>query len=128
MERSNFTDALKAQGLLTAPGFDKLLDESAGFGGPIKRDRVWFYYGQRYRSNDIAGVNTFYSIDPLATTFNPDLTRPVHCGGFDGDNQLRVTTQLTPRNKVSFFFDKVNKCNCPTIVDFGFLPPSQRAG
>ena len=30
---------------------------------------------------------------------------------------MRVTTQLTPRNKVSFFFDKVNKCNCPTIVD-----------
>ena len=32
-----------------------------------------------------------------------------------------MTTQLTPRNKVSFFFDKVNKCNCPIIVDTAAL-------
>jgi hypothetical protein len=117
MERSNLTATEISQGLKVVPGFNKLYDESAGFGGPIKRDRVWFYYGQRYRSNDIIGINTAYSIDPLATKFNPDLTRATHSGGFDGDNQLRVTTQLTPRNKTSFFFDKVNKCNCPIIVD-----------
>src|SRR4029077_4537401 len=28
----------------------------------------------------------------------------------------RVTTQLTQRNKMSFFFDKANKCNCPTVA------------
>ena len=27
-----------------------------------------------------------------------------------------MTAQLTPRNKVSGFFDKVNKCNCPTVL------------
>ena len=32
------------------------------------------------------------------------------------DNQVRVTAQVTPRNKVSGFFDKVNKCNCPTVL------------
>jgi Carboxypeptidase regulatory-like domain len=117
MSRSNLTDTERAQGLTVVPGFSKLYDESAGVGGPIKRDRVWFYYAQRYRSNDVAGVNTFFSFSPLSVNYNPDLTRPVHSGGFDGDNQLRLTTQLTPRNKMSFFFDKVNKCNCPTIVD-----------
>jgi hypothetical protein len=117
MERSNLTATEKSQGLLIVPGFNKLYDISGGIGGPIKRDRVWFYYAQRYRDNDIIGINTAYSIDPLSTKFNPDLTRATHSGGFDGDNQLRVTTQMTPRNKVSFFFDKVNKCNCPIIVD-----------
>jgi len=85
-------------------------------GGPIVKDRVWFFYAQRYRSNDITDVNVHYAIDPLATTYNPS-TQRAHSGGFDGDNQMRITTQLTPRNKMSFFFDKVNKCNCPTIVD-----------
>ena len=116
LEMSNLTSKEKAQGLLTVPYFDSLHDESIGFGGPIKRDRLWFYYAQRYRENDLADVDSFYSINPLATTYNPSTT-PVHYGGFDGDNQLRLTTQLTPRNKVSFWFDRINKCNCPTIVD-----------
>ena len=115
MERTNLTDSLKAQGLATPPGFDKLLDESAGFGGPIKKDRIWFYYAHRYRSNDVIGAGAYFSLDPLAITYNPDLNRPVHTGGWDMDNQLRVTTQVTPRNKVSFFFDKANKCNCPSV-------------
>ena len=121
MSRSNLTSTEQSQGLKTVPGFSQLHDESVGLGGPIKRDRVWFYYAQRYRMNDVVGINTFYSINPLATTFNPDLTRPVHYGGFDGDNQLRITTQLTPRSKVGFFFDKVNKCNCDIIVDTAAL-------
>ena len=121
MSRSNLTSTEQAQGLHTVPGFNLLHDESAGIGGPIKKDRVWFYYAQRYRMNDVVGINTFYSINPLATTFNPDLTRPVHYGGFDGDNQIRITTQLTPRNKVGFFFDKVNKCNCDIVIDSAAL-------
>ena len=33
------------------------------------------------------------------------------------DNQFRVTGQVSPRNKLSGFYDRVNKCNCPTIAD-----------
>lgn len=117
MEASNFTSSLKAQGLASVPRYNLLYDESVGFGGPIKKDRVWFWYAQRYRSNDTIDVQTFYSIDPLKPLFNPDLTKPGHSGGHDGDNQLRVTAQPTARNKLSFFFDKANKCNCPTILD-----------
>jgi hypothetical protein len=116
MSMDNLTSTEKAQGLTVVPGFNLLYDESVGIGGPIIKDRVWFYYAQRYRSNDIADINVYYSINPLLPTYNPSKV-PAHSGGFDGDNQMRVTTQLTPRNKMSFFFDKVNKCNCPTIVD-----------
>jgi hypothetical protein len=117
MEASNFTSSLKAQGLFGVPRYNLLHDESVGFGGPIKKDRIWFYYAQRYRVNDTIDVQSFYSIDPLSPLFNPNHAKPGHSGGFDGDNQLRVTAQATPRNKLSFFFDKANKCNCPTILD-----------
>ena len=116
MAMNNLTSTERAQGLTVVPGFNLLYDEDLGIGGPIVKDRVWFFYAQRYRSNDIADVNVYYSINPLATTYNPS-TVAAHSGGFDGDNQMHVTAQLTPRNKMSFFFDKVNKCNCPTIVD-----------
>jgi Carboxypeptidase regulatory-like domain len=120
MERSNYTSGLAAQGLPSPAGFDRLLDESAGIGGPIVKDRLWFYYAERYRDNDsITGVD-FYSINPLLPTYNPNLSKPLHQGGFDHDEQIRLTSQLTPRNKVSIFYDHVNKCNCPTIAAVPF--------
>ena len=65
MSMSNFTDDLKARGAQAPAGFDKLWDESAAFGGPIRRDRVWFFVAHRYRGNDIVGT-AYYSKDPLA--------------------------------------------------------------
>ena len=115
MSASNFTDDLKARGAPAPAGFDKLWDESATFGGPIRRDRVWFFVAHRYRGNDIVGTS-YYAQDPLSVKYTPDLSRPLHSGGWDLDNQIRVTAQVTPRNKVSGFYDKVNKCNCPTVL------------
>ena len=115
MSASNFTDDLKARGAPAPAGFDKLWDESATFGGPIRADRMWFFFAHRYRGNDIVGTS-YFAKDPLSVTYTPDLSRPLHSGGWDLDNQIRVTAQVTPRNKVSGFFDKVNKCNCPTVL------------
>ena len=116
MSMSNFTPELQARGLRSPAGFDSLMDESGGFGGPIKRDRMWFFFAHRYRGNDLIGTDSFFSTDPLAIVYTPDLSRPLHSGGWDLDNQLRVTAQVTPRNKVSGFYDRVNKCNCPTVA------------
>jgi Carboxypeptidase regulatory-like domain len=89
MSRSNYTPELQARGLRAPAGFDSLVDESVGIGGPIRRDRLWFFGAHRYRSNVLKGSNQFFSIDPLAYTYNPDLTRPLNAGGFDMDNQVR---------------------------------------
>jgi len=115
MARSNFTDELKARGAQAPSGFTKLWDESVGIGGPIRHDRVWFFFAHRYRGNDLTGT-AYYSKDPLALVLNPDLSRPLHSGGWDLDDQFRVTAQVTPRNKVSGYFDKVSKCNCPSVI------------
>ena len=118
MERDNLTAELKVRNpQLRSPGFDGLVDESAAIGGPIRRDRLWFFVAHRYRSNNLTGSNQFFSINPLAYVYNPDFTRPLNAGGWDMDNQVRVTAQVSARNKVSGFYDKINKCNCPTITD-----------
>ena len=52
MERDNLTPELQVRNpLLRTPGFDSLVDESVGVGGPIRRDRLWFFVAHRYRSN-----------------------------------------------------------------------------
>jgi len=43
MVDSNYTDALKTAGLSTPGQLQKLWDFSLGVGGPILRDRIWFY-------------------------------------------------------------------------------------
>jgi hypothetical protein len=116
MSRSNYTDELKALGLTAPAGYDKLWDESAGFGGPIRRDRLWFFAAHRYRGNDVRGVDAYYEGNPNDFVYDADLSRPVRQGGWDLDNQVRVTAQLSQRNKVSGFFDKISKCNCPTVA------------
>src|SRR5438128_1129602 len=42
-ESNNLDAALRARGLTTANQTLKLFDESASLGGPIKRDRLWFF-------------------------------------------------------------------------------------
>jgi hypothetical protein len=113
MERSNYTADLQARGLPAPAGFNKLWDESAGFGGPIRRDRLWFFLAHRYRGNDLIG-NMFYEQNPNDFVYHPDLSRPLQAGGWDLDDQVRLTAQLTPRNKISGVYDRANKCNCPT--------------
>ena len=46
-QTDNLTDALKARGLKSADGIDKLSNVEASFGGPIKKDRVWFFLSAR---------------------------------------------------------------------------------
>ena len=75
------------------------------------------FVAHRYRSNNLTGSNQFFSIDPLAYVYNPDFNRPLNAGGWDMDNQVRVTAQVSQRNKLSGFYDRINKCNCPTITD-----------
>jgi hypothetical protein len=113
MALNNYTADLQARGLKAPAGFDRIFDENVGVGGPFRRDRVWFFYAQRYNGNDAIGPNSYFSKDPTAFVYTPDLSQPQHYGNWDLDNQLRVTSQLTPRNKVSAFVEKHSKCNCP---------------
>ena len=46
-QSSNYTDALKAAGLLGPNQLQKIWDVNASFGGPIRKDRVWYYVGGR---------------------------------------------------------------------------------
>ena len=40
---SNLTDRYVAQNLKTGNGIDRILDATVAQGGPIKKDRLWFF-------------------------------------------------------------------------------------
>ena len=110
MQASNYTDELKAAGLRTPAKTNYIYDSSYSLGGPIKKDRIWFYFLGYYRGseNNIPGM--FYNKnewDPSKWSYVADDTRPAISGG-RGPLQpaLRLTFQLSQRDKLNVFWDE----------------------
>ncbi len=50
LQGNNFSDELKAAGLATPTKIVSNYDLNEAFGGPIKRDKVWFWFSTRYNT------------------------------------------------------------------------------
>jgi hypothetical protein len=119
MAGNNFTQELKDAGLPAPITVKQLVDVNPSFGGPIKRDRLWFYTAARYnRAFNYAPV--FFNKNagnPNVWTYEPDLAR----GQAATENEIknasaRVTWQATPRNKLAVFYDTSRVCDCPRRI------------
>jgi hypothetical protein len=58
LQSSNFTDDLKRRGLPAGNTVERLWDTSTGIGGPLKKDKLWFFWTGRSNSyrNLVAGM------------------------------------------------------------------------
>jgi hypothetical protein len=116
MQGNNFTPRLQALGLTTPGGIVKNWDVSPGFGGPLAKDRVWFYLSGRSQGADTQVPGQFYNLNannPNLWTYAPDLSKPAVLNRKWSDFQGRVTTQVTPKNKVGVLVDWQDNCFCP---------------
>ena len=104
-QASNLDDALKAQGVAEAAGLIKLWDVSVAIGGPIKRDRLWFFANVRDEGNhtDIPGLfGNKYTGDASHWDYLEDQSVKARLASSKTIGSVRLTSQVTPRNKVSF--------------------------
>jgi hypothetical protein len=95
---SNLTDRLKAQNLKTGTGIDRIIDATVSEGGPIKKDKLWFFASGRYFS-----VNNF-----IADTVTDDGSQGVD-DQFIRSGLLRLTWQITPKWKLGAYQDEIDK-------------------
>ena len=113
MQSSNYTDALKAAGLLGPNQLQRIWDVNASFGGPIRKDRVWYYVGGRTQGNRKLVEGMYYNKnagDPTRWTYERDLSRQATDDGTWKNVSLRLTLQATPRNKINLFWDEQDLC------------------
>ena len=113
MFASNYTDELKARGLTTPGGFTGLYDYNLGIGGPIARDRVWWFAQLRNEGYEQKIPGMFANVnagDPNKWTYVPDTSRPAYGAARFRTAALRLTAQLTPRNKVTVLWDEQTPC------------------
>ena len=104
---------------LSVPGeLLKLWDFSVGVGGPIVKDRLW-YFGVLRNEGIHRSVPGMYANknagDPTKWFYEADLTRQSRVGDRPTTSQnLRLTIQATPRNKIGLFWDEQIPCNGAT--------------
>ena len=111
-QSNNLTDGLKAKGLRAADRIAKIYEFSGGFGGPVKRDKVWFFAAGRFSGVDAPIADTFYV--PTGSTNADCQAGRVACEqGIDDQNinsaTVRLTWQISPRNKVSLYYEEIDK-------------------
>ena len=121
----NFTGTDVQQRGLAVPGTIKGSgDLNPGFGGPIKRDKLWFFLSGRklFADNYVAGmffnanVNRLDRFDYVRSTEQAVLHQE------QSIFQANFTWQATPRNKFAVTIDQENFCACTTGISATVSP------
>jgi hypothetical protein len=124
----NFTPELEAAGLRAPTPLTGLYDFSGSFGGPISRDRLWYFVNARTQGNKRVNANQFYNLnagDATKWLYAPDYDRPGFSDRTFENVAGRLTWQATPRNKISVFWDEQWTCrNCEGTTT-GLASPAQ---
>ena len=105
-QSSNYSDELKAQGLGQPNSLKRLYDFDGSGGGPLVHDKLWFFTGARWQTNENYLAGLYYNLnagDPTKWTYAPDLTRQAYAATTQSAFNLRLTWQATPRNKFSAY-------------------------
>jgi hypothetical protein len=119
---NNVDDALRSIGILEPSALINAFDVNGSLGGPILRDRLWFFGSARTfgQATAVSGAYAnLYAGDPTHWDYARDegvVTR--HASRYDIFS-IRLTNQLTPRNRVSFSQENQYRCQGSTLTDSG---------
>jgi hypothetical protein len=97
-QSSNLTQRHTDMGLRAGNAIDRIVDATFSEGGPIKRDTLWFFVSARYNSVNTKIANTFF--DDGSQGIDDQYIRQA---------LLRLTWQMSPRNKISAYWDEIDK-------------------
>ncbi len=113
MVGDNYTQELKDRGLTTPGKLYKLWDLNVGIGGPIAKDKVWFFGQFRDEGSHRTVPGLFSNLnlgDPTKWLYAVDQSRPAVQAGSWRNASLRLTVQPTARNKFNLFWDQQIPC------------------
>jgi len=128
LESDNLTQALKDQGLAAATPTNKVYDLNGSIGGPIRKDKIWYFANARTQGSTKIIANIFYNNnagDPAKWTYSPDPARPEFTDRTWENGDVRVTWQITPRNKISGFWDEQVVCRACEGTTYGITDPAR---
>ena len=128
LQSDNLTPALRAQGVTAATPLTGVYDVTATLGGPIAKDRLWYFVNAHAGASTRASANVFYNLNAaqsLQWLYAPDLNRPEYSDRTFENASGRVTWQVTPRHKINGFWDAQQLCRACTGATPGLAEPQR---
>jgi hypothetical protein len=117
LETKNVNDELLARGLNPARvgSLKKFRDSGAAIGGPIKRDRLWFFTAVREGVAQQYADGVFWNKlqQPQSLLYEPDTARgPANTNDYSKDLSVRFTWQAAAKHKIVAASSFQDNCNC----------------
>ena len=119
LQNSNLNDDIRARGVSTVPQNKKIWDYGVGVGGPIVRDKVWFYTAHRWWGTQNFVTNSFQNLTPHTPFYTPDLGNPTNTDFYNQDNGIRFTVQASERHKLTLSQNFQTNCACHFYSQYG---------
>jgi hypothetical protein len=113
---NNITDELRAAGLQDPNNVKELWTVNPTLGGPVQKDRLWFFASYTRAITDNYVGATYYNLTPGTPYYTPDPTRQAFDDFWATDAAVRLTWQVSPRNKVTAYYDYNLNCHCHFLV------------
>lgn len=103
LQTSNITPALQARGVASLQSTDRVGEFNPVVSGPLLRQRLWFVASYKWNEVRANIPGAYFSKDPSSPVFSRDLTRPVTTSSIYHWEDIRLTWQATPKNKVTLY-------------------------
>ena len=118
LQSTNTTDALLARGLVKPLKLRKIYDENPALGGPVRKDRLWFFVSQRAWDSESPSPTPgdYRNLTQGTPFYTPDLSKPFFRRNPRRSNATRFTWQATEKQKFNVGNGRQRNCNCPQIA------------
>lgn len=109
-------------------------EAGGGFGGPIIKDKLWFYLSLRSWTTATNYSGLYFNANdgapfPTNLFYSPDKTKPYFEDNTYKSTRLRLTWQPSSKDKISLMGGYEWNCNCPGTVPPGLqLEPESSVG
>jgi hypothetical protein len=106
LQSDNLNDAIKASGLVSVPHVTRIYDVDPAFGGPLRKDQLWFYGSVRKQNSQQTVVDRYFNLTPaftpgIAPAYTPDFGSQAQNNEENGNQSLRLTWQVNAKNKLA---------------------------
>jgi len=121
-QSNNLGDDLRARGVTSSQSVKQIYDYGAALGGPLMKDRLWFFTAHRMWGAEEYQPNSYFNLVQGTGLYERDLGRPGYYISRAHENGGRLTYQASPKDKISYFANYSNTCSCIQGVSSNVAP------
>jgi len=126
MQSNNYDDELAARGVRAPNPVYHVYDFNVAVGGPIVKDKLWFYMSVRQQGQRQDTLNLYHNLNAgnaNAWTWAGDYSKPAFSDRTWENYTPRITWQASQRHKLAFVWDEQPICRkCTGATSFSGSP------